>query len=83
MRDHEGAKVAGTPRRRQRRLMSTDVHSEHADHDHQHGADCGHEAVQHGDHVDYIHDSHRHAVHDDHYDEHESDAQEAVADHRS
>lgn len=40
-------------------------HSSHA-----HGDDCGHETVQHDDHVDYVHDGHRHAVHEDHYDEH-------------
>ena len=39
-------------------------------HRHVHGAECGHRAVSHGDHVDYVHDGHRHAVHDDHYDEH-------------
>ena len=26
--------------------------------DHQHGNDCGHEAVQHGDHVDYVTEKH-------------------------
>jgi zinc transport system permease protein len=46
-----------------------------ADHQHIHGEGCGHETVQHGDHVDYVHDGHRHAVHVDqtgapHYDEH-------------
>lgn len=47
-------------------------HSRHeaTDHPHVHGESCGHEAVQHGDHVDYLHDGHRHASHDDHYDEH-------------
>lgn len=47
-------------------------HSQHeaTDHPHVHGESCGHEAVQHGDHVDYVHDGHRHASHDDHYDEH-------------
>ncbi len=40
------------------------------EHDHEHGDDCGHTAVQHGDHVDYVHDGHRHAVHGSHYDEH-------------
>jgi zinc transport system permease protein len=45
------------------------------DHEHRHGRDCGHLAVEHGDHVDYVHDGHRHAVHVDqtgapHYDEH-------------
>lgn len=29
-----------------------------------------HVAVQHGEHVDYLHDGHRHAPHDDHFDEH-------------
>jgi len=45
-----------------------------ADHDvahgHVHGEDCGHLAVEHGDHVDYVHDGHRHAPHGEHYDEH-------------
>jgi zinc transport system permease protein len=39
-------------------------------HPHEHGRDCGHVAVTHGDHVDYVHDGHRHAVHGEHYDEH-------------
>jgi zinc transport system permease protein len=39
-------------------------------HGHEHGPGCGHVAVEHGDHVDYIHDGHRHAVHGGHYDEH-------------
>lgn len=40
------------------------------EHPHEHGDGCGHPAVQHGDHVDYIHDGHRHAPHGSHYDEH-------------
>jgi zinc transport system permease protein len=40
------------------------------DHRHEHGDDCGHQAVRHGDHVDYVHDGHRHAQHGSHYDEH-------------
>jgi zinc transport system permease protein len=40
------------------------------DHGHEHGPACGHDAVQHGDHVDYVHDGHRHAVHGAHYDDH-------------
>jgi len=43
---------------------------EHADHTHTHGPDCGHETVEHGDHVDYLHDGHRHAAHAGHWDEH-------------
>jgi zinc transport system permease protein len=39
-------------------------------HGHRHGPGCGHEAVEHGDHLDYIHGGHRHAVHGGHYDEH-------------
>ncbi len=45
-------------------------HTPAGEHDHQHGPDCGHEAVPHGDHVDYLHDGHRHAPHGGHYDEH-------------
>jgi zinc transport system permease protein len=40
------------------------------EHGHEHGPDCGHLAVPHGDHVDYVHDGHRHAPHGSHYDEH-------------
>ncbi|HEX2075479.1 MAG TPA: metal ABC transporter permease [Geodermatophilus sp.] len=59
----------GTARRRHRR------HAEvHAAHPHEHGDGCGHEAVPHGDHVDYDHDGHLHAPHRTgagvHYDEH-------------
>ena len=39
-------------------------------HPHEHGPDCGHVAVPHEDHVDYVHDGHRHAEHGAHYDEH-------------
>jgi zinc transport system permease protein len=47
-----------------------DVSDDHDDHGHVHGDDCGHLAVAHGDHVDYVHDGHRHAPHGEHYDEH-------------
>jgi zinc transport system permease protein len=40
------------------------------EHPHEHGPDCGHVAVRHRDHVDYVHDGHRHAPHGKHYDEH-------------
>ena len=33
----------------------------HTGHDHTHGEGCGHVAVPHGEHVDYLHDGHRHA----------------------
>jgi zinc transport system permease protein len=39
-------------------------------HTHEHGPDCGHEALVHGDHVDYVHDGSRHAPHGAEYDEH-------------
>lgn len=62
--------------RRRRRLrepfpsLPTETHTVTNEHPHEHGADCGHPAVQHGDHVDYVHDGHRHAAHGEHYDEH-------------
>ena len=46
------------------------LHDVSEDHAHRHGEDCGHVAVAHGDHVDYLHDGHRHAEHGRHYDEH-------------
>ncbi|KAA1426166.1 metal ABC transporter permease [Nocardioides antri] len=45
-------------------------HEPAGEHPHQHGPGCGHLAVPHDDHVDYVHDGHRHAEHDHHYDEH-------------
>ncbi|HEU4542165.1 MAG TPA: metal ABC transporter permease [Jiangellaceae bacterium] len=39
-------------------------------HPHQHGEQCGHPAVEHADHTDYLHDGHLHAAHGRHYDEH-------------
>ena len=47
-----------------------DEHEVTDDHPHEHGPTCGHVAVPHGDHVDYVHDGHRHAPHGTHYDEH-------------
>ena len=37
---------------------------------HQHGPACGHPAVPHGDHVDYLVDGHLHHPHGDHCDDH-------------
>lgn len=37
---------------------------------HVHGPDCGHEAVPHGDHTDYIVDGHLHHPHGTHCDDH-------------
>jgi hypothetical protein len=44
------------------------VHGKHA---HKHNATCGHHAVKHGDHMDYMHDGHKHAEHGDHVDDHQ------------
>lgn len=62
-----GVTVVGTAAlRRWRRHAAPEAE----DHPHEHGPGCGHEAVRHGDHVDYLHDHHRHAAHGAHYDEH-------------
>lgn len=37
---------------------------------HVHGENCGHEAVPHGDHIDYIVDGRLHHPHGDHCDDH-------------
>lgn len=42
----------------------------HAHHEHEHGEGCGHTAIKHNDHIDYLHDGHLHHKHGDHYDEH-------------
>ena len=62
--------------RRRRRLrtpfpeLRPDRHEVSDEHPHVHGPACGHVAVRHGDHVDYVHDGRRHAAHGEHYDEH-------------
>jgi zinc transport system permease protein len=50
--------------------LEPDRHEVTDEHPHVHGPACGHVAVRHGDHVDYVHDGHRHAPHGKHYDEH-------------
>ncbi|MFZ0323738.1 MAG: metal ABC transporter permease [Actinomycetes bacterium] len=52
------------------RRTSRRRHSPTEDHPHEHGPGCGHEAVSHEGHVDYVHGEHRHAAHGAHYDEH-------------
>ena len=37
---------------------------------HVHGSNCGHQAVPHGDHVDYLVEGRLHHVHGDHCDDH-------------
>lgn len=39
-------------------------------HPHVHGAGCGHTAIAHEDHIDYLHDNHLHNHHHDHIDDH-------------
>lgn len=47
-------------------------HHDCGDHplDHKHGAGCGHEAVPHGDHTDYLVGGHLHHAHGNHCDDH-------------
>jgi hypothetical protein len=45
---------------------------------HTHGPGCGHEAVPHGDHVDYLVGGHLHRPHGDHCDHHGAVAVEDV-----
>jgi len=42
----------------------------HGTHNHTHGTQCGHQAVMHENHTDYLHDGHMHHVHGEHVDEH-------------
>ena len=48
--------------------MTGTIHNEHLDHSHVHGEGCGHVAIPHGDHVDYVHDGHAHRAHEQHWD---------------
>ena len=60
--------MIATPSNRQKE--NTMSHHTHANHPHVHGAGCGHEAVPHGDHVDYIVNGRLHHQHGDHCDDH-------------
>jgi len=42
----------------------------HSDHTHVHGNDCGHTALTHEGHVDYLVDGHLHHPHGEHCDAH-------------
>ena len=50
--------------------MSICTEPHHPDHPHQHGPSCGHTAVHHGGHIDYLHDGGLHHMHEDHVDLH-------------
>ncbi|QOY87848.1 hypothetical protein [Paludibaculum fermentans] len=45
------------------------AHKIHGNHSHVHGEDCGHTAILHAGHVDYLHDGCLHTAHGDHFDE--------------
>ncbi|MFD7157863.1 metal ABC transporter permease [Kribbella sp. NPDC059898] len=51
-------------------VPAPEPHVVSAGHPHAHNQECGHKKVEHGDHVDYVHDGHLHAAHGDHWDEH-------------
>jgi hypothetical protein len=52
-------------------LAGCATHSKHAQaHQHQHGLNCGHPAVQHDGHTDYLDGGHLHHAHGAHADEH-------------
>jgi hypothetical protein len=52
--------------------MPTGCSHDCSDHDlaHEHGPSCGHTAVKHGDHVDYVVGGHLHHPHQGHCDTH-------------
>ena len=47
--------------------------SKHENHPHVHNDTCGHTAIVHNDHIDYLHDGHLHHPHGNHVDEHTLD----------
>lgn len=67
--------VGGKLRRADRFIPYVEDHGQHPhepaeNHDDRHAHEPGVMVIQHGDHLDYVHDGHRHARHGDHYDEH-------------
>ena len=67
--------VGGKLRRTDRFIPYIEDHGQHPhqaaeSHDDRHAELPGVKVIQHGDHLDYVHDGHRHARHGDHYDEH-------------
>ena len=42
---------------------------QHEQHNHQHGSDCGHTAIRHGEQTGYLHEGHLHVSHGDHFDD--------------
>lgn len=67
--------VAGPLHRSRKFIPYVEDHGEHdheraENHDDEFAHRDGVRVIQHGDHLDYVHDGHRHARHGDHYDEH-------------
>lgn len=67
--------VGGKLRRADRFIPYVEDHGQHPhepaeNHDDRHAHEPGVMVIQHGDHLNYVHDGHRHARHGDHYDEH-------------
>jgi hypothetical protein len=46
------------------------AHVVHPEHIHTHSADCGHIAIEHEGHTDYVYEGHLHFPHEEHYDDH-------------
>ncbi|MBB1484761.1 metal ABC transporter permease [Tessaracoccus sp. MC1865] len=67
--------VGGKLKRSNRFIPYVEDHGQHPheraeNHDDRHARQPGVQVIQHGDHLDFVHDGHRHARHGDHYDEH-------------
>ncbi|MCC2592703.1 metal ABC transporter permease [Tessaracoccus sp. OS52] len=67
--------VAGPIQRSRRFIPYIEDHGDHLhepaeNHDDEFAHREGVQVIQHGDHLDFVHDGHRHARHGDHYDEH-------------
>ncbi|MCG6566597.1 metal ABC transporter permease [Tessaracoccus sp. ZS01] len=67
--------VGGKLKRSNRFIPYVEDHGQHPHekaetHDDRHARQPGVQVIQHGDHLDFVHDGHRHARHGDHYDEH-------------
>ncbi|MCL6271873.1 hypothetical protein M3P05_18300 [Sansalvadorimonas sp. 2012CJ34-2] len=55
-------------------------HKTHSHPEHVHGEGCGHTAIRHNGHIDYIHDGHLHHPNKDYYEEHVIDVSDTNPD---